>query len=428
MNDLAPVLAAAAAYLIGAIPFGYLIARAKGVDITRQGSGNIGATNVGRILGKKLGITVFVLDFAKGALPTLAAVWWAGTPEKLLPVLVGLATVLGHMFPVYLRFKGGKGVATGAGVVFVLLRIPALAGLTTWVAVLCAFGYVSLASVKAGVAMCIVRLFSIPAPFDREHLVLTLFCLLVAGLVVVRHRSNLQRLRLGTEPRLQDSPNMLRLGKTIHVLSVGTWFGTVVFFTLVGLLVLISFDRLTASTTDRPIWLPAPAAFDKARPSERFPEPLAKEQGRRLFGVAVVPLFVWFYGIQSVCAVLALATAWAWRERGRLHRLRAQILLVCIVLVGVSWWLDWEVNRRRFVRSETSDAVLAALQTSSTAPAELVTQADAARKDFDSWHSYSLWTNFAMLALVGVALGMAAHLPEAGTNALLETKLEKPEE
>jgi len=334
------------------------------------------------------------------------------------------------MFPLYLRFKGGKGVATGAGVVFVLLPVPALAGLLTWVAVLCAFGCVSLASLKAAAALCIVRLFSASAPFAGDHLVLTVFCLLVAGLVVVRHHSNIRRLREGTEPRLQDSPNMLRLGKTLHVLALGLWFGSVVFFTfVVGLVVLGAFDRLTASTENRPIWLPVPAGFEKERPSERFPQPLAKEQGRRLFGTAVGPMFVWFYGIQSVCVVLALATAWAWRNHGgRVHRLRVQLLLGCLLLVGVSWWLDWEVSRRRAGRSETSDAVLVALQSSPAAPAELVSRADAARRDFDTWHSYSLWTNMVLLLLVGVALGLAAHLPEVGTHALLETKVEQPDE
>src|SRR6516164_7300951 len=123
-----------ASYLLGSIPFGYLVARWKGVDILHQGSGNIGATNVGRVLGKRLGILVFVLDFAKGALPTAAARWAEqaqnpGTQTDVLPVVAGLAAFVGHMFPVYLRFRGGKGVATGAGVVTVLLPLPALAGL-----------------------------------------------------------------------------------------------------------------------------------------------------------------------------------------------------------------------------------------------------------------------------------------------------------
>src|SRR5436305_1462149 len=129
------------AYLFGAIPFGYLVAKSRGVDILREGSGNIGATNVGRVLGKRFGILVFLFDFAKGALPALSG-RWLNTPEVMellggdgLPVLAGLAAFVGHMFPVYLRFRGGKGVATGAGVVSVLVPGPTLAALLAWLPV-----------------------------------------------------------------------------------------------------------------------------------------------------------------------------------------------------------------------------------------------------------------------------------------------------
>src|SRR5947209_14237686 len=101
------VLTGAAAYLVGAVPFGYLAARARGIDILRQGSGNIGATNVGRVLGRRYGLLVFLLDFAKGALPVLAAGWVPPDPSwppNLVPVAAGVAAFLGHLFPVYLRF------------------------------------------------------------------------------------------------------------------------------------------------------------------------------------------------------------------------------------------------------------------------------------------------------------------------------------
>src|SRR5208283_6016922 len=142
-------------YLVGAIPFGYLISRTKGVDILHQGSGNIGATNVGRVLGRRFGILVFLLDFAKGAVPVAVALGLrdragAETTALLGPsglgVCAGLAAFLGHLFPVYLRFRGGKGVATSAGVVAVLLPWPALGAVLTWVAVVCSTRYVSLAS------------------------------------------------------------------------------------------------------------------------------------------------------------------------------------------------------------------------------------------------------------------------------------------
>src|SRR5579872_4774549 len=113
------ILAALFGYLVGGVPFGYLIGRWRGVEIRQQGSGNIGATNVGRVLGRRFGILVFLLDFAKGALPVLAARFAPAVdlPADSLPVAAGVAAFLGHLFPIYLRFHGGKGVATAAGVV-----------------------------------------------------------------------------------------------------------------------------------------------------------------------------------------------------------------------------------------------------------------------------------------------------------------------
>src|SRR5262245_54563182 len=122
-------------YLVGAIPFGYLIARSRGVDIFHAGSGNIGATNVGRVLGRRFGILVFVLDFLKGAVPVALMSWWQGSRDGAA-VAAGLAAFVGHMFPIYLGFRGGKGVATGTGVVAVLLPGPAVGAVLVWVTVL----------------------------------------------------------------------------------------------------------------------------------------------------------------------------------------------------------------------------------------------------------------------------------------------------
>ncbi len=199
------------AYLIGAIPFGYLVGRWRGVDIFAHGSGNIGATNVGRVLGRPFGILVFLLDFAKGAVPTSVARFvslpaveetkaWLGTDG--LPVLAGLAAFLGHLYPIYLRFRGGKGVATGAGVVAVLLPLPALGALVTWVVLVAATRYVSLASIGAVLAICVLRLWMTPAPFSPDNRILTWFCFVAAALVIFRHRANIGRLLDGTENRL----------------------------------------------------------------------------------------------------------------------------------------------------------------------------------------------------------------------------------
>src|SRR5439155_15374616 len=174
------LMAAMAGYLIGAIPFGYLVARSRGVDIFQHGSGNIGATNVGRILGRRFGILVFLLDFAKGAVPAglgLAVAHWLGIePPAVVGVAGGLAAFLGHLFPIYLGFRGGKGVATGAGVVVVLLPVPAAAAVLTWILFIAAFRYVSLASLAAALVLCLVQLSQSSAPFEMPALILTVFC------------------------------------------------------------------------------------------------------------------------------------------------------------------------------------------------------------------------------------------------------------
>src|SRR4029079_6603654 len=134
------LLALVAAYLIGAIPFGWLIARSRGVDIFQAGSGNIGATNVGRVLGRRFGLLVFALDFAKGAVPVaLSGLLPADVRDAFglpngLRVAVALCSFLGHLFPVCVRFHGGKGAATGAGTAFVLVPGPATLAILAWAA------------------------------------------------------------------------------------------------------------------------------------------------------------------------------------------------------------------------------------------------------------------------------------------------------
>jgi acyl-phosphate glycerol 3-phosphate acyltransferase len=426
-------LTALLAYLIGAIPFGYLVARWHGVDIFQHGSGNIGATNVGRVLGKRVGILVFVLDFAKGALPTATARWaepHASLEPDLLPVVAGLAAFVGHMFPVYLRFRGGKGVATGAGVVAVLLPLPALAGLLVWIVVVSASRYVSLASLAAVLALCGVHILIVAStPTEQRHGILTAFCMLAAGLVFARHRANIERLFRGTENRIPESGTMLTFTKTVHVLALGLWFGSVVYFTFfVGLSLFATFEAATAVDKDaRPYWLPVSPQLDQKTPQNtRFPDPLRKEQGSRIFGMAVGPMFVPYFTLQAICGLLALGTAAGWSGRaGRVHRLRSWLLLIALVSVGLSFWLNHEVNVRRDVRAETSDAVLLALPTVADS---LVRAADSARADFNRWHGYSLLVNFITLALVAVSMALAAQLPAAEEAApAAEMKSDTPE-
>lgn len=214
------LLFALAGFLAGSIPFGLLIAKAKGIDIRKHGSGNIGATNVGRILGRPFFFLCFSLDFLKGFAPTLIAGWLAGAlgrfdlpPSLSIPWLaVMLATVLGHVLCPWLGFKGGKGVATALGAllaVFPALTVPGLAAFVIFFITLKAKRYMSLASVIAGLSLplLILSCFVIAPRIVDEHpplLHATPFValgVLLGALVTYTHRANIQRLRAGTEPK-----------------------------------------------------------------------------------------------------------------------------------------------------------------------------------------------------------------------------------
>ena len=188
MEVLLPLLA----FLLGAIPFGYIIARLKGVDIRKHGSGNVGATNVARVLGKKYGVAVYLLDFLKGYIPTAIAVKLYGI-DSFLTASVGLFAVLGHMFSPFLGFRGGKGVATASGVLFGLSPFLGLLVLALWGAIFKSSGYVSLGSILAALgAVYLVGMLGYPFP------VLVLVTL-VAVLILVKHKSNVERLLEGRE-------------------------------------------------------------------------------------------------------------------------------------------------------------------------------------------------------------------------------------
>ena len=200
------VFTTAASYFIGAVPFGYIIARAKGVDLQKVGSGNIGATNVARALGRKWGLMVFLLDGAKGAGPVLVARFLIapqiGVSQYLLGALCAAAVVLGHIFPVYLRLRGGKGVATGAGATAALLPLPLLAAAAIWLIALLTSRIVSVASISAAVAFPTAHLLLATNPFSNTMLPATLYAFLIAALVIIRHKSNIKRLIAGKEPRI----------------------------------------------------------------------------------------------------------------------------------------------------------------------------------------------------------------------------------
>ena len=207
-----------AAYLIGATPFGVLLAKAKGVDLRKSGSGNIGATNVGRVLGRPWGYACFVLDVAKGLLPVLAVGAMLSVlhpqdgrmPEPSMQaawLLVACGAICGHVFSFYLGFHGGKGVATGLGVVLGIwpyFTVPGLAALALWVAVTLATRYVSAGSIAAAAAFvplvagyCMIRHWP-PA----ELWPLLMFASAMVLLIIVRHRTNISRLLHGAENKI----------------------------------------------------------------------------------------------------------------------------------------------------------------------------------------------------------------------------------
>lgn len=211
MSNFWITVTALAGYLLGALPFGYLVAKAHGVDIFRAGSGNPGATNVKRVLGSKAGNTVLVLDMLKGAVATA----WPLLPfvheeHKIVLQLIGVVgAVIGHAFSVFTRFKGGKSVATAAGGLFVLIPLAGLIAATTWVVTFYASRYVSLASILAAGAI-IVCSWVLPP----HHVAVAIIATVLASFVIVRHHENIRRLLNGTENRFVKKPTAPADGKT----------------------------------------------------------------------------------------------------------------------------------------------------------------------------------------------------------------------
>ena len=198
MQNLLIILLTLLSYLLGSIPFGLLIAKTKGVDIRTQGSGNIGATNVLRCLGKPAGISCFVLDVLKGFVPAFCFLKMGlSNPSPDLGLLFGVAAILGHNFPVFLKFKGGKGVATSAGVLLGVAPLAVALGLLAWVLVFVTSGYVSLGSI---IAALIVILTSWTAGYS---FVTAVALTLLGALTIWRHRTNIERLLAGNENKFQ---------------------------------------------------------------------------------------------------------------------------------------------------------------------------------------------------------------------------------
>jgi glycerol-3-phosphate acyltransferase PlsY len=207
-------VAIVAAYLLGSVPFAFLIARVHGKDLRTIGSGNIGATNLARAVGRKWGYFCFALDVLKGLAPVAIVGVMRGVPDTpallSLWLLVGIAAIVGHVFPVYLRFKGGKGVATSFGVALGLwpyFTLCAVVALAVWIAVVRIWHYVSLASISAAVAFpiaLILGILTIPAWHSASLWPLMVAAIVIPILVIVRHRENIHRLVAGTENKVRS--------------------------------------------------------------------------------------------------------------------------------------------------------------------------------------------------------------------------------
>jgi len=193
-------------YLLGSIPFGYLAGKIAGIDIRKVGSGNIGATNVVRALGKRYGYTVFALDFLKGfgavtismSLVTDTRPEWVSA--EIIGIFAAVASVIGHSFPLWLKFRGGKGVATSVGALFGLVPLAAVIAVIIWISIFWFTRYVSVASVVTAIALPFVILIMTRVNEIRGS-ALFYFSVGMAAVVIWRHHSNISRLMHGSEPR-----------------------------------------------------------------------------------------------------------------------------------------------------------------------------------------------------------------------------------
>ncbi len=224
MPVLAYIVVAVAAYLLGSIPFGFLVAKAKGIDIRSVGSGNIGATNAMRVLGKPAGIAVLLLDVMKGYIacaflpstiynwltPHFSGLflWFHDTPVEFqarLYVIAGIFAVLGHNYTCWLKFKGGKGIATSAGVYLALAWPAVLIALVVFVLAVLLTKYVSVGSIAAAIALPVTVWIMSP-----QNIFLGIVTTALGVLAIYKHKSNIQRLMAGTENRLGQKPEAMK--------------------------------------------------------------------------------------------------------------------------------------------------------------------------------------------------------------------------
>lgn len=193
---MSPWLLVVASYLLGAVPASYVAGRlAKGIDLREHGSGNLGATNTFRVLGAKVAAPVMLFDVAKGTIPVVAFSQWDNSGDWRWELAYGAAAIVGHVFSIYMRFRGGKGVATSAGVFGALAPVPLLVGFGVWLVVLKVMRMVSAGSILAAMAVGIM-VWAVPTRTEVRWLGMA-----IVAFVVFAHRSNVGRILKGTEPR-----------------------------------------------------------------------------------------------------------------------------------------------------------------------------------------------------------------------------------
>ena len=390
-----------AAYLVGAVPFGYVIGRLKGVNLFTAGSGNIGATNAARVLGRTAGALVFLLDFLKGVVPVAVVVPLARLAEPGAELALGPADVLrvgaaalaflGHLFPVYLGFRGGKGVATGAGTILVLVPGPAALAVLGWVVVLFASRTVSLASLAAVTILVAARLLTHPTPFSPAARPVTLYLLAGTAMVVLKHRANVARLAAGTENRIGDFAMRQPVLRAVHVVALGLWFGGAAFFNFVTApLVFESFKQVVNDG-------PSTRTANQTIIAADAPEEKKKELAGALAGAAVGPVFPPYFGMQVVCGFVALFTAQAWKNaegRRTVHRWRFYVVMFGVIVVMCAWPVSTLVSELRVKRFDPHEGT-----------------ARAAQAQFAAWHLVSLLLSFVTTLFAGVARALAGWLP-----------------
>lgn len=281
-------------------------------------------------------------------------------------------------------------MATGAGVMAVLVPVPFAVALVAWLAVTLSSRYVSLGSIAAAVALVAARLIGTPNPFGFPEWIVSAFCVVGAGLVVVKHRGNVKRLLAGTENQVGDGMLRQFALKGLHLLAVGFWFGSGAFFSFVAAPPIFeSFKEVVNNQpSDR-------TGFVRILPDDASEED-KKALASGLAGSAVGPVFPLFFAVSTVCVIVAVVTAFGFlrMKRTKVQRIRLWLCLIGLVLVGLGWPLSAYVSRLRVERFSKDTAV-----------------ADAAKASFGPVHLVSLASSGVTTLLAGAVLLMGGMLP-----------------